>query len=171
MCQGSIGECTDIFLIKKIPCLLVDVTDLWHSLMWKINHNSVNLYQIPTKIGKKMCINKSFMWIKFQLDRSMCSCFMGENAKCAKWRIWKKQKKIFWNFVCLYLGIGQHNLLQIWYVDLSILGKSQQQIWLNLGKKSHSYIYVKIMFFVFLLIYSRCGTTVSWAAHLDMAMF
>jgi len=59
-------------------------------------------------------------------------------------------KKLFQNFACLYLGIGW---LQIWYVDSPSLGASLQQIWLNSGKQSQSYIGVKITFFVFLSIY------------------
>ena len=46
----------------------------------------------------------------------------------------EKTKNLFQTFACLYLGIGWHNLLQIWYVDLPSSGASQQQIWLNLGK-------------------------------------
>ena len=49
-------------------------------------------------------------------------------------------------------------------VDSPSLGVSLQQIWLNSGKRSRSYIGVKITFFVFLSIYSRGGVAASWAA-------
>ena len=77
----------------------------------------------------------------------------------------EKTKKLFQNFVHLYLGISWYDLHQIWYVDSPSSGASQQQIWLNSGKRSRSYIGVKITFFVFLSIYSRCGATASWAAQ------
>ena len=94
------------------------------------------------------------MCTKFQLNRSLFSQVMAENANSAKWRR-KKTKKLFWNFVHSYLGIDWHNLLQIWYVDLPSLGASVEQIWLNSGKWFQNYIGVKITFFVFLSIYSR----------------
>ena len=120
---------------------------------WKIDHNSVALYQIPTKCSTEVRFDKSFMCIKFQLDQSMHSHFMGENANCVKWRVRrKKTKKLFWNFAHLYLGIGWHDLLQIFYIDSPSSGASQQLVWLNSGKRSGSYIGVKITFLVFLSI-------------------
>ena len=80
----------------------------------KINHNPINLHQIPTKIGTEMCFNEPFMCTKFQLDGSMRSQVMAKNAKCAKRqrRIRrKKTKKLFWNFARLYLGIGWCNFI------------------------------------------------------------
>ena len=74
-------------------------------------------------------------------------------------------KKLFQNFAHLCLGISQHNLSQIWYVDLPSSGASQKQIWLNPGKRVSSYIGMKITFFVFLSIYSQCGVTASCAAQ------
>jgi len=87
----------------------------------------------------------------------------------------KKRKQLFQNFGRSYLGIGWHNLLQTWYVDSPSLGATQQYVWFNLGKRSQSYIGVKITFFVFWSIYSQCGATASWAAqhttvHLDYAL-
>jgi len=77
----------------------------------------------------------------------------------------KKMKKLFQNCGRLYLGVGWHDLLQICYIDSPSSGTSQQQIWLNSGKRSWNYIGVKITFFVFLSIYSRCGATASWATQ------
>ena len=74
----------------------VGVKDLRPFFTRKIDHNSVNLYRIPTKIGTEMCFNKPFVCVKCQLNVSMCSCFMGENAKCAKWR--RKNEEIFLKF-------------------------------------------------------------------------
>ena len=114
---------------------------------WKIDHNSIKLYQIPTKFGTEVHVNKFFMCIKFHLDQSMHSHFMGENAKCAKWRIKrKKMKKLFQNFAHLYLGICWHDLLQICSLHLPSLGTSRPQVWLNSGKRSWNYIGAKIIF-------------------------
>ena len=77
----------------------------------------------------------------------------------------EKTKKLFRSFAYLYLGISWHDLLQICYVDSSSSRASQQQIWLNSGKRSWSYIGVKITFFFFLSIYSRGGAMASWAAQ------
>jgi len=71
----------------------VGVTDLRSSFMQKINHNSVNINRIPTKIGTEMRLNASFTCIEFQLDRSVCSQVMVKNAKCAK-RQGRKNKEI-----------------------------------------------------------------------------
>jgi len=46
----------------------------------------------------------------------------------------KKMEKLFQNFVCSYLEIGWHDLLQNWNVDLPSSGASPQQVSLNLGK-------------------------------------
>jgi len=46
----------------------------------------------------------------------------------------KEKNELFGNFAHLYLGIGWHDLLQIWYLDSPSLGVSLQQVWLNLGK-------------------------------------
>jgi len=51
---------------------------------WKINHNSVNLYRIPTKICTGMHYNKLFMSTKFQLNQSMHSHVMAKDAKRVK---------------------------------------------------------------------------------------
>ena len=96
--------------------------------MPKIDHNSVNLHQIPTKIGVEMHFNKPFVCINFQLDQSMRSCFMGKNAECAKCK--KKMKKNYFEILLLCIS---GSFLQIW---LPSLGASQQQVWLNLGKRS-----------------------------------
>ena len=77
----------------------------------------------------------------------------------------KKTKKLFRNFAGSYLGIGWRDLLQIWYVDSPSWGASLQQVWLNSGEWSQTYIGVKITFFVFLSIHSQCDATASWAAR------
>ena len=61
-------------------------------------------------------------------------------------------KKIFQNVACSYFRIGWHDLLQFWCVDLPSLGAPKQQIWLNSGKRSQSYIK-----------YSWCNAMASWA--------
>jgi len=71
-----------------------------------------------------------------------------------------EEEKLFWNFARSYLGIGWSDLLQIWNVDLRYL----QQVWLNSGKWSQSYVGVKITFFVFLSIHSEGDAKASWAA-------
>ena len=83
------------FLPMVYPVGVIDLRPLFTQ---KSNHNSVNLYQIPTKIGKKMRFTKALMCIKFQLNLSMHLSFIGENTKCAEWRIrrkkWRKYFKI-----------------------------------------------------------------------------
>ena len=135
-------------LIQFLPAVSpVGVTDLW-PFMRKIDHNSINLKLIPTEIGMKMHFNYCFMCTKFWLDRGMGLQVMAENAKCAKWeKNKKKTKKLVWNFARSYLGIGWRDLLQIWYVDPPSSGASLRSIWLNFGKKTQSYIGVKITFF------------------------
>jgi len=49
----------------------------------------------------------------------------------------------------------EDGLLQIRYVDSPTWRAFLQQIWLNLGKRSGSYIGVKMMFSFFLSIYSQ----------------
>ena len=49
-----------------------------------IGRNSVNVHQIPTKIGTDIHYNEPFKCAKFQPDWSMHSCFMVDFAKYAK---------------------------------------------------------------------------------------
>ena len=60
---------------------------------WKIDHNSINLYWIPTKLSTEVHFNKPFRCVKFQLDRSKHSHFMDKNTKCVKWRIRRKKQR------------------------------------------------------------------------------
>jgi len=130
--------------------------------MQKINYNSLNLVQIPTKIGTEMRFNEPFMCTKFQHDRSMRLQVMVENTKCEKTRRGrKKRRNYFETLLNHFSGLAG----MIWYVDLPSSGAFLQQIWLNSGKISQSYIGVKIKFFVFLPMYSQCGATASWAAR------
>ena len=125
--------------------------------MWKIDHNSINLYQIPTKIDLQMHFNEPFMCTKFQLDRSRRSQVMVENVKCAKRQ--RKNKKLCLLVFHDWLAWLASNLVCRSPSLVALL----QQIWLNLGKRSQSYIGGKITFFVFLSIYSWCNATASWA--------
>ena len=69
------------------------------------------------------------------------------------------------------LGSAGTICFKIWYVDSPSLEASQQQIWLNSGKRSQTYIGVKITFFGFLSINSRGGVTASWAErHTTMCL-
>ena len=49
-----------------------------------INHNSMNVHRIPTKVGSEIHCNEPFKCAKFQPDWSMHWCFMVEFEKCAK---------------------------------------------------------------------------------------
>ena len=49
-----------------------------------INHNSVNVHRIPTKVDTEIRLNEPFKCAKFPPDWSMHSCFMADFAKCAK---------------------------------------------------------------------------------------
>ena len=77
----------------------------------------------------------------------------------------EKTKKVKRNFVRSYLGNGWSDFLHIWYVDYPNWAAHLQQIWFQSDKGSQSYIGVKIAFSFSLLIYSRCGAPVSWAAR------
>jgi len=76
-----------------------------------------------------------------------------------------KKKKNEEIIACSYHGIGWHNLLQIWYIDLPSWGASLQQVWLNSAEWSQTYIGKKSTFFVFLSIYSWCNVTASLATR------
>ena len=76
------------------------VTDLRTYFTQVIGHNSVNVHQIPTKLGTEIRLNETFTYTKFQLDQSTCLHFMADFVKCAKRR--KKNQ----NFGCSYLGKG-----------------------------------------------------------------
>ena len=72
----------------------------------------------------------------------------------------KNTKKLKRNFVRSYLENGWSDFLQIWYVD-----SPNWEIWFQSDKGLQSYIGVKIAFYFFLFIYSRCGAPTSWAAR------
>ena len=109
--------------------------------MQKIDNNSVNFYWILTKVSTEMCLISPYC-VPVSARSEYVFAFYVRKCKVNK----INKKKIFWNFACLYLGIGWCNLLRIWYVDSPSSGASQQQIWLNLGMRSQSYRGVKIMF-------------------------
>ena len=49
-----------------------------------IGHNSVNVHQIPTKLGTDIQLNELFKYTKLQYDRSMCLHFMAGFVMGAK---------------------------------------------------------------------------------------
>ena len=67
----------------------VGVTDLRPYFTRIIDHNSVNVHRIPTKVGTEIRLNEPFKCVKVQPDWSTSS----------------------------YLGNGWTDCLQIWYVD------------------------------------------------------
>jgi len=80
----------------------------------------------------------------------------------------EKNKEIKTKLWVLYLKNGWNDLFQILYVHAPTWWASLQQIWFNLGKRSWSYIGVKISFSFFLSIYSQYGAPTSWAADTQM---
>ena len=62
------------------------VTDLRLYFTQIIGHNSVNVLQIPTKVGTEIRLNEPFKCATFQLDRNTHSHFMADFVKCAKRR-------------------------------------------------------------------------------------
>ena len=60
------------------------VTDLRPYFTQIIGHNSVNVHQIPTKLGTEIRLNEPFKCAKVQPDPSTHSCFIADFAKCAK---------------------------------------------------------------------------------------
>ena len=73
------------------------VTDLRPYFTQTMGHNSVNVHQIPTKVGTEICLNEPFKCAKFQLvcvdyrgaiqflpDQSTHSCFVVDFVKYAK---------------------------------------------------------------------------------------
>ena len=60
------------------------VTDLRPYFTRIIDHNSVNVHRIPTKVGTEIRLNEPFKCAKFKPDWSTHSCFMADFAKCAK---------------------------------------------------------------------------------------
>ena len=69
------------------------MTDLRPYFTQIIGHNSVNVYQIPTKVGTEICLNEPFKYTKFQLDRSMRLQFKADFVKCAKRSRTKNEEK------------------------------------------------------------------------------
>ena len=90
------------------------VTDLRPYFTKIIDHNSVNVHRIPTKVGTEIRLNEPFKCAKFQPDWSTHTCFMADFSKCAKRR--KKQPKRWRS----YLGNGFSDFLQIWNADSPI---------------------------------------------------
>ena len=76
-----------------------------------IDHTSVNLYRIPTKLCAVIRLNDYFTCAKFQLDQSKNLCFMADFAKCVKRRV-KKPK-----LLCSYLRNDWGNFLQMSFAD------------------------------------------------------
>ena len=95
-------------------------------------------------------------WWKYTFTSFGQKCEVCEKNK-------KKNKEIiseFWSFVSRdWLARFASNLVS----SVSSSGVSQQQIWLNSGERSQSYIHVGVKI-VFLSIYSQCGAMASWAA-------
>ena len=70
------------------------VTDLRPNFTRIIGHTSMNIHQIPTKLGTEIHYNALFKCAKYHPDWSKHSCFMAHFAKCAKRsRRGKKQRK------------------------------------------------------------------------------
>ena len=94
------------------------MTDLQPYFTQIIDHNSVNVHRIPTKVGTEIRLNGPFKCAKCQ-----------PNPACIRvlWQILRsvrneedeeeKTKKLKRNFVCSYLGNGWSDLLQTRYVD------------------------------------------------------
>ena len=100
-----------------------------------------------------MCFNLiSPLYVPSFSSIEACICIIWQKMQS----VWKDRKE---KIICLL--VSQDWLAQIWYVDLPTL----QQIWFDSDKKSQSYIGVKIMFNIFLSIYSWCGVMASWAAR------
>ena len=62
----------------------VGVTDFRPYFTRIIDHNSVNVHRIPTKVGTEIRLNEPFKCAKFQPDWCTNSYFMVDFAKCAK---------------------------------------------------------------------------------------
>ena len=86
------------------------------------------------------------MYFKFHFNLSMYSHFMGKMQSVQNEKELKEKKEIIL-LACI------SRLAGVICFKFALLGASRQQIWLNLGKRSQSYIGVKIMLFVFLSIY------------------
>ena len=56
----------------------VGVTDLRSYFRRIIDHNSVNVHRIPTKVCTEFRLNEPFTCATFQPDRSTHSCFMAD---------------------------------------------------------------------------------------------
>ena len=41
------------------------MTEVWPYFMQIIGHNTMNIHQIPTKLGTKICFNETFKCAKF----------------------------------------------------------------------------------------------------------
>ena len=62
----------------------VGVIDLRPYFTQIIDHKTVNVHRIPTKVGIEIRLNEPFKCHKLQPDWSTYSCFIANFAKCAK---------------------------------------------------------------------------------------
>ena len=69
------------------------VTDFRPYFMQITSHNSVNVHQIPTKLGTEIHLKEPFESAKLQHDWSMHSCFMSDFVKCVKRRSGRKNEE------------------------------------------------------------------------------
>ena len=60
------------------------VTDFRPYFMRIIDHISVNVHRIPTKVGTEIRLNEPLKCAKFHLDWSIHSYFRADFAKCVK---------------------------------------------------------------------------------------
>ena len=62
----------------------VGVTEVRSYFTQIIDHTSVTVHRIPTKLGTELRFNEPLKCVKFQPDWSTHWCFMVDFAKCSK---------------------------------------------------------------------------------------
>ena len=94
------------------------MTDLRPYFTQIISHNSVNVHQIPIKVGTEIRLNEPFKCAKFHFSPIQARIrVLWRILRSVRNEVEEKMKKLKRNFVRSYLGNGWSNVLQIWCVD------------------------------------------------------
>ena len=126
------------------------VTDLLPYVTQIIGHNSVNVHQIPTKLGTEIRFNEPFKCTKFQPDWSTNSRFMADFVKCAKRS--RRRKKLRKKTLTLAARISEMAGAIFFKFECGLpdLAGTSVATLVSMDKESRSYKGVKIAFTFFL---------------------
>jgi len=121
----------------------------------------VSVYRIITKLGTKMCHYTTFLCTKFSRQSDNPFPLYGNFHTKTKRRKKNKKKNEETKpiFESSYLTNAWRDLVEIWNVGYWQWRASPQQKSSGFEQAERSYVYAKIAFLFFLLIYSRVWRT------------